>query len=157
MKDTSKIPFGPYCYSFSGGANKYGCPNIKACPYYSHKTISGLQICWCKFLDKGGIGDLDDQQYEKLLKKFGTKEKLFEELSLSLLWDMCKECGINYDFLDCIDEHCKNGGKILFWVCPNGCNDFVDWDKSSEKPVATCRKCGASNADVKNGTQNSKS
>ncbi len=27
---------------------------------------------------------------------------------------------------------------FLFWVCPVGCDDFVDWKDN----VATCRKCG---------------
>jgi hypothetical protein len=39
-------------------------------------------------------------------------------------------------FYDAID---RKGFK--FWVCPNGCRDFVDWD--NEK--ATCRKCGTDN------------
>jgi len=27
---------------------------------------------------------------------------------------------------------------FLFWVCPFGCDDFVDW----KGKTATCRKCG---------------
>lgn len=46
-------------------------------------------------------------------------------------------------FYDAIDE---KGFK--FWVCPNGCNEFVDWD--NEK--ATCRKCGTDNKQM-NPTQ----
>ena len=47
-------------------------------------------------------------------------------------------------FYDAIDE---KGFK--FWVCPNGCRDFVDWD--NEK--ATCRKCGTDNKSLKPTTK----
>ena len=40
-------------------------------------------------------------------------------------------------FFKAIDEH----GQLKFWVCPNGCKDFVDWDGDK----ATCRKCGTDN------------
>jgi len=39
-------------------------------------------------------------------------------------------------FFEAIDKH-----GFKFWVCPNGCKDFVDWDGDK----ATCRKCGAHN------------
>ena len=35
--------------------------------------------------------------------------------------------------------------KIVFWTCPNGCNDFVDWNDNCTE--ATCRKCGAKSTD----------
>jgi hypothetical protein len=46
---------------------------------------------------------------------------------------------------EAIDEICKAIGdtKILFWVCPYGCNGSVIWDKTVPKPVATCMVCGA--------------
>lgn len=34
-----------------------------------------------------------------------------------------------------IDKH-----GFVFWTCPNGCHDFVDWNK--DRTEATCRKCG---------------
>ena len=34
--------------------------------------------------------------------------------------------------------------RMCFWVCPNGCRDFVAWTFSDGKNVATCQKCGAS-------------
>ncbi len=49
------------------------------------------------------------------------------------------------DIFAAIDAHARRGGVVVFWVCPNGCRDFVDWNTEGEKPVATCRKCGASN------------
>ena len=39
-------------------------------------------------------------------------------------------------FFDAVDEI-----GFKFWVCPNRCNDFVDWDGDK----ATCRKCGKDN------------
>jgi hypothetical protein len=45
-----------------------------------------------------------------------------------------------------VDEYGKRGGRMVFWVCPNGCRDIVDWNHEGDKSVATCRKCGASNA-----------
>ncbi len=45
-----------------------------------------------------------------------------------------------------LDEHLKRGGRIMFWTCPNGCRDIVDWNHDGGKSVATCRKCGTSNA-----------
>jgi len=41
------------------------------------------------------------------------------------------------DFFEAIDKH----GEFKFWVCPNMCMNFVDWDGDK----ATCRKCGADN------------
>ena len=35
-----------------------------------------------------------------------------------------------------------------FWVCPNGCQGFVEWDYSSGEPVATCEECGATSAHI---------
>ena len=45
---------------------------------------------------------------------------------------------------DHIDEYLKSGGRMVFWTCPNGCRDIVDWnhDILGGKSVATCRKCG---------------
>jgi len=43
-------------------------------------------------------------------------------------------------FFEDIDEH----GEFKFWVCPNMCRDFVDWDGDK----ATCRKCGTNNQEI---------
>jgi len=43
---------------------------------------------------------------------------------------------------DAIDEHIKNGGRMVFWTCPNGCRDDVKWYHKGGISVATCRKCG---------------
>lgn len=49
------------------------------------------------------------------------------------------------DIFKAIDEHAERGGRVVFWTCPNGCRDVVDWNHDGGKSVATCRKCGASN------------
>ena len=42
----------------------------------------------------------------------------------------------------------KRGGRMVFWVCSNGCRDIVDWSHKDGKSVATCRKCGATNSGI---------
>ena len=91
-KDTSVIPEGLYCYTY----DKNG--EYKPCPY--HKTIEtrpGQYNGWCDFLEKG---DIENAQEMTLIN-----EKTGEEIQgndapfpVSLLWDGCKECGINYGF-----------------------------------------------------------
>jgi hypothetical protein len=82
-KDTSVIPFGDYCYR-----GKY------ACPY--HRFIFSRpeqENGWCDYL---GTGDYEMNRTVPWTDTSG-KTNTAEELGLpfSLLWDMCKECGIN--------------------------------------------------------------
>jgi len=70
MKDTSFIPHGIYCYTWlrSGGT--------EVCPYWSKHDDKPHQMNgYCSYLERGDWGGQ----------------------SLSLLWDQCKECGINED------------------------------------------------------------
>lgn len=57
MKDTSQIPVGDYCYTWleypSEENNFRG--KTKSCPYWTRKTIAGVKIPWCEFLDLSGI------------------------------------------------------------------------------------------------------
>jgi len=70
-KDESVIPKGPYCYTYKNG--KYYC-----CPYWDmDETKPEQDNGYCSFLE---IGD-------------------WEEGGSGLLWDQCKECGVN-DELD---------------------------------------------------------
>jgi hypothetical protein len=96
--DTSVIPKGDYCYQWeevpSSENNFRG--KIKRCPYYTHKTLNGVSVPWCVFLNCGGIDNAhDDSQIQSLVEHFGTEEKMDEALPLFLLWDEVKECGIN--------------------------------------------------------------
>lgn len=75
--DTSVIPPGLYCYTYEGN-------NAVVCPYWSIDTKQQTQANgYCAFLK---LGD-------------------WMEDGTDLLWDQCKECGINdsvnlQDFLE---------------------------------------------------------
>lgn len=94
-KDTSVIPSGQYCYTYD--KNKI----YKPCPYYRviedrPKQYNG----WCDYLEKGDL-ELEKEMVFKDMKT--DEEKTGDELPfpVSLLFDQCKECGIN----DNIDEN----------------------------------------------------
>ena len=73
-KDQSVIPNGVYCYGYV--SQKEGSRKIQICPYWSkNKTKDNQESGYCSFLE---LGD-------------------WMENGTSLLWDQCKECGINYD------------------------------------------------------------
>jgi hypothetical protein len=37
--------------------------------------------------------------------------------------------------------------KVVFWVCPKGCQGFVDWSKNDAGlSVPKCRECGEEGA-----------
>jgi hypothetical protein len=52
-----------------------------------------------------------------------------------------------------IDELCEaikeSGARVVFWVCPKGCNGRVTWNHSKPKSVATCQVCGCTSEDAK--------
>ena len=105
MKDTSVIPRGPYCYTWieypSEKNNFIG--RTKVCPYYETKDINGVHVPWCNYLELGGTpGDgtwTGWEDYEKandtLNKHFGSQAETDKNLPLFLLFDSCKECGVN--------------------------------------------------------------
>ncbi|MFA5154545.1 MAG: hypothetical protein WC554_18520 [Clostridia bacterium] len=88
-KDTSVIPKGPYCYTYDE-AGEY-----KLCPYWDTiKGVSKQYNGYCSYLEKG---DMDLEQ-EMELTDMKTGEKIKGDklpFPVSLLWDQCKECGIN--------------------------------------------------------------
>ncbi len=77
--DTSVIPKGMYCYTPLSVMNN-GVMKIKTCPYWRHR----IEVD-CK--------ETDEQSYGYCL--YIGKGDL--ELEGGLLWDMCKECGVNED------------------------------------------------------------
>lgn len=92
-KDPAVIPEGVYCYDQNGG-----------CPYYKPKSFGGVEVPFCSYLGLGGTeGSLKQGQteadaeadHQKLLAHFGSEEAMDEALPLMLLFDSCKECGIN--------------------------------------------------------------
>jgi hypothetical protein len=102
-KDKTKIPKGFYCYTRKNG-------KTIDCPYYRviqerSKRLNG----WCDFLGKGDLElALERAKHAWEMKtrqkdgtyKTGLIPKVFKALMVkngdfSLLWDQCKECGIN--------------------------------------------------------------
>lgn len=83
-KDTSCIPKGCYCYDESG-----------LCPYWDLlDDLPSQYNGYCAFLGKSDI----EIAQERELKNMKTGEVARgDELPfpVSLLWDQCKECGIN--------------------------------------------------------------
>lgn len=95
-KDISKIPKGNYCYKFIKGKSKCGIPKSKYCPYSSWKEINGTKVAWCEYLELGGLlNGGTDEDYKRLIEFFGSEEALWDGLPLDLLFDDCKECGVN--------------------------------------------------------------
>lgn len=79
-KDKSLIPYGQYCYSSN-----------KLCPYWSIKNNLPEQMNgYCSYLEKS-----DRDLHNEYIENIDNKNIPF---SLSLLWDQCKECGINEEF-----------------------------------------------------------
>lgn len=88
--DRSKIPKGPYCYDKNG-----------RCPYW--RTRNGYdeqENGYCEFL---GYGDWEINETEELTIQYHKSKKLIGVktvghkigIPVGLLWDQCKECGIN--------------------------------------------------------------
>jgi hypothetical protein len=80
-KGESVIPKGCYCYSnirMTKGKTKEGLPILKTdnCPYWDSNSEASAQMYgYCWFLGKGD----------------------WEEDGTFLLFDQCKECGVNYE------------------------------------------------------------
>ena len=65
------IPEGEYCYSYDGG-------RFCLCPFWSKNPLhEDQENGYCYYLDRG------DWETDS---------------ATSLLWDQCKECGINIDY-----------------------------------------------------------
>ena len=87
-KNKNKIPQGLYCYDKNG-----------ICPYWRLLKDRPEQYDgWCDYLGKGDI----EIAKEMILKSKRMKDKTIKTMRgdeapfpVSLLWDQCKECGIN--------------------------------------------------------------
>lgn len=74
-KDPSLIPEGMYCYTIRK-IYKNGKIKVNPCPYLEFKKDKPNQEKgYCHYLEKGD----------------------WEDPGNSLLWDMCKECGISFE------------------------------------------------------------
>jgi hypothetical protein len=106
-KDISIIPNGPYCY---------GVSRKDTCPYWSIKDDLPHQYNgYCSYLEQS---DVDITLSMKPLTNLcnGEKVKAVDlPFPVSLLWDQCKECGINDEDEDDISADLRrvptNGGQ----------------------------------------------
>jgi len=72
----ASIPNGPYCYEFVKTKFKFFKQAISLCPFWDcDKSQEKMQNGYCHYLKQG---DWDNQGF-------------------GLLWDQCKECGINQE------------------------------------------------------------
>lgn len=89
-KDESLIPKGPYCYTYVGDM-------YKICPYWdSKKDLPEQANGYCHFLEKSDMDLAEETEFTDM--KTGEKSKGMElpiGIGTGLLWDQCKECGIN--------------------------------------------------------------
>ena len=97
MKNKESIPKGEYCYcgmEVIDSNTSTPVIKVKCCPYWKFKTINGVEVNWCEFLDKGGLPN-KEIDFQKLVDVYGSEDNVYDELSLSLLFDQVKECGEN--------------------------------------------------------------
>ena len=90
-KDTSLIPYGIYCYNENG-----------VCPYWDTRPeLPPQQNGYCAYLETSdyerNLND-EDKDVEIICNGENKVVKASEiPFGFSLLWDQCKECGINED------------------------------------------------------------
>lgn len=97
MQNKELIPKGDYCYSgIEVIESNSSTPviKVKLCPYWTCKTINGVEVNWCEFLDKGGLPN-KEIDFQRLVEFYGSEDIVYDELTLSLLFDQVKECGEN--------------------------------------------------------------
>jgi hypothetical protein len=76
--DTSVIPAGLYCYESHGITERNGLPVLETTPCRYWRTVPGRRE-----QERGYCGLLEVGDWQ---------------LPIGLLWDQCKECGINDDW-----------------------------------------------------------
>jgi hypothetical protein len=98
-KNEKFIPPGLYCYHLISGPDEKMCFKTLVCPYWGKRLDKPEQESgYCHFLGKGDW------------EKDGT----------FLLWDQCKECGINtcddYGWKENSSEIIRHNEQILEWA-----------------------------------------
>jgi len=115
-KDEEIIPTGSYCYIPISYDNNNNALNIELCPYYDYRIFKDgegeIHLPYCHYLEAGSIpkdGSWENNEFERLKKllKIVDDEELWELFPVDLLFDQCKECGINDEDDDDIDEYAK--------------------------------------------------
>lgn len=93
-KDKTLIPEGPYCYTYDDNDVYILCPYWRRIPERPEQYDG-----FCDYLEKGDI----ELSKEMIFMDMQTNEEVMGDdlpFPAGLLWDQCKECGIN----DRIDE-----------------------------------------------------
>lgn len=104
QKDTSVIPEGSYCYTpdIEKNANKVEGDTkyyIKRCPYWTYIKDEGVDICYCSFLEEGSVpNSTSEEDFEKLEKKYGSEDAVWDKYPTDLLWDQVKICEKNDEY-----------------------------------------------------------
>lgn len=108
MKD-NLIPKGVYCYDKNGN-----CPYFTYLEIYDKEcdSVNPIRIPYCLYLSKGSMpnGSWKNKEFSRLKEHFKMSDsEIFDEiLPLDLLWDQCKECGVNtddiHDYIDIYEE-----------------------------------------------------
>lgn len=106
--DISVIPKGPYCYNgLIPLEDKPGFKLKYVCPYWKYRSeIDNIEVHsqnygYCLYLGKGDIEMNAEERYTlegEDISNIKTADEL--GLPLSLLWDMCKMCGINDEWIE---------------------------------------------------------
>lgn len=123
-KSEDLIPPGPYCYllDYTQNDGEISFDNLPTvyCPYSTFKEFNGVSVSWCEFLNKGGLGNQTDEEFNKLMEIFGTEDDVFDQFPLDLLWDSCKECGMGGDY-NFTEEHAIEWiNKVKKLIKPDG-------------------------------------
>lgn len=97
--DEKLIPSGPYCY--------FG---EQLCPYHVTMRMwdpKEIKFPYCIYLQQGSMPNSGwtNNEFERILKLLEqTEDEIWDHetglLGLDLLWDGCKECGVNCDYRD---------------------------------------------------------
>jgi|SaaInlV_120m_DNA_4_1040238.scaffolds.fasta_scaffold11862_4 hypothetical protein len=97
--DESVVPKGVYCYT----PKEFPCEEngwvykINACPYWKVVQDEGIDVVHCELCASGGLmNDMTDAEFKILVEKYGNEDVVFDTYPSSLLWDMVKDCGVNY-------------------------------------------------------------
>jgi len=92
------IPHGGYCYTVESLGERAKGIKINPCPFWDADEARPEQECgYCHYL-KRGDWDINSQGGTIINMKTGEHIHLDYYPFGGLLWDMCKECGINDEY-----------------------------------------------------------
>jgi len=95
MLNEKLIPKGVYCD---------GCPYFTRLTFYDDNH--DISVPFCIFINKGSVPNgMNENDFNKLTDLLGlsrdiekSDNTLYDFLSADLLWDGCKECGVNMEY-----------------------------------------------------------